>query len=162
MKKTLLLCGFAITLLFACQNKSNQTDNQNTGTAATATQQEPTAEGHEAHAEHSTAVKLNNGQKWPANSETTEGIKGMSSLLETLPEEPKTEDYHSLKTKLEKEFGTILQKCTMTGEAHDQLHNYLLPMKEMMEKLGSNSADEQREASNDLKTHLKEYEKYFQ
>lgn len=161
MKRTVLLFSIAIALFFACQNKSNQTDGQNTTTAP----KQDTAidmQNHEEHEERSSAVILNNGQKWKTNAETTDGMKKMSSLFETFAKQPKAEDYYSLKTKLEKEFDTILQKCTMTGEAHNQLHNYLLPMKELIGKLGSNSTEEQQEALDNLQAHLKEYDKYFQ
>lgn len=158
MKQTLTFLALITSLLISCKNNY---DTKNDGLTNTK-QQDPAAHNHEEHSEHSTAVTLNNGQKWPANAETTEGIRKMSSLLEAFSKEPKVEDYNSLKIKLENEFDMILQKCTMTGEAHDQLHNFLLPMKEIIEKLSSNSADEQKEASGNLKTHLKEYDKYFQ
>ena len=162
MKKALLISGVALTLLFACQNKSHQADDHNTETLPNAAQQDSLAKNHEKLAEHPVVVELNNGQKWAANKETTEGIKAMGNLVAAFPKEPSNEDYSSLKASLGKEFDTILQKCTMTGEAHNQLHNYLLPMKEMIEKLGSSSADQQKDALNMLKLHIKEYDVYFQ
>ena len=112
--------------------------------------------------EPSSAVVLNNGQKWTANAETTEGIKNMISLLETLPIDAPLEEYHSAHAKLEAEFQMIFRKCTMKGEAHDQLHNYLLPLKERIDKLDSSSLSDCKLAADELKIYLKAYDKYFQ
>ena len=144
MKNILFPTGLLILLLVAC-NKNNSSGIE--------------ASNHEVHA---TTVALNSGQKWNANPETTEGIAVMLSLFKTLPEKPTVEDYKNLKTELDKEFDMILQKCTMTGEANNQLHNYLLPLKERMEKLASNTIDEAKVASNDIQKYLGEYYSYFQ
>ena len=42
---------------------------------------------------------------------------------------------------LQAEFKAIFAKCTMTGESHNQLHNYLLPVKEQLDKLKAGSSD---------------------
>ena len=51
-----------------------------------------------------------------------------------------TTDSKKLSESLEQEFTIILQKCTMTGVAHEQLHNFLLPFrkKRYFEKLKRN------------------------
>jgi hypothetical protein len=158
MKKSLALLTLIVSLLLACKNSSDIPK----GNLKIKEKQDSVVGNHAGHSEHFAQVTLNNGQKWLANAETTEGLKKMSVLLQTLTNESKVENYNSLKTQLEKEFNSILQKCTMTGEAHNQLHNYLLPLKEMMEKFGSNSLEECKEASVDLKQHLQEYYNYFQ
>lgn len=144
MKQLLLLSGLFILLVAACKNNNSIT----------------TETSH--HAEHAALVALNNGQRWNANLETTAGIQKMSSLFKELPEQPTREDYKSLKSRLDHEFDMILQNCTMTGEAHDQLHNYLMPLKEMMGDLDSNSAEEAKMASDNIQHHLMEYDNYFQ
>lgn len=155
MKKSLMLLGMLTSLFFACKNSSEPAND-------TVTNKKQEATHH--HAEHSeqAPVLLNNGQKWSANAETTEGIKKIDALLEAFPDNAKTEDFHSLKIQLQNEFDTILQKCTMTGEAHNQLHNYLLPMQKMIEKLTSDSPEEYKTSLEKLKAHIAEYDNYFQ
>lgn len=107
------------------------------------------------------AVQTNNGQRWKANPETTAGIASMQAILAKY--EGKTGDAAArtaLQEELELAFQDIFKKCTMTGEAHEQLHNYLLPMKNMFEKIGS--ATESERALEQLKKHLAEYQNYFE
>ena len=110
---------------------------------------------HDNHLPHATSVALNDGKKWPANAETTEGIQKMTNLLEALPETATTDNINKLKKELETEFATILQKCTMTGEAHNQLHNYLLPMKELIDAIGAGSLEASHASAIALKQYLK-------
>ena len=60
---------------------------------------------------------------------------------------------------LKAEFEMIFKKCTMTGEAHEQLHNYLIPLKTKIENLSVKISDENTE---ELKKYLKDYFDYFQ
>jgi hypothetical protein len=47
----------------------------------------------------------------------------------------------------------------MTGEAHEQLHNYLIPLKTKIDGLSEGVTVEKTE---DFKTYLEEYFNYFQ
>lgn len=109
------------------------------------------------------AVQLDNGKRWLANSETTAGIADMQAILAKY--EGKTADASSRKTmraELETAFQDIFNQCTMQGSSHDQLHNYLLPMKALFEKIESETAGESEAAIGQLKHHLAEYQTYFQ
>ena len=155
MKILLILIGLFTTMLFACQN------NSNTVHEGEVEKQDSIIQHKEEHAELSNPVSLNNGEKWTANTATTEGIKKMTELINELSGQPKLEDYHALQVKLSTEFNQILQKCTMTGEAHNQLHNYLLPMKEMFDNLNSQDIEVCSHTLNKITQHLNEYENYF-
>ena len=142
MKTLLLLCILSTSLFFSCKNDSSANQQKN----------QPDPAVH---------VRLDNGQKWIANKETTEGINNMMVLVNALPAQPSVDDYHSLKSKLDEEFDAIIRKCTMEGEAHNQLHEYLMPLREIIERLGSNSTEKLKVASDDLGQYLKDYNKYF-
>jgi hypothetical protein len=114
------------------------------------------------HDHNHPGITLNNGEKWSANPETTQGIKNMTNLIAALPADPTSEEYHALHASLEQEFEMIFEKCTMTGEAHNQLHNYLLPLKDMVGALDTDSKEECRETTVLIKEHLEEYGNYFQ
>ena len=107
------------------------------------------------------AVTLNNGERWDANPETTQGVMKMAKMVESFPDDASPVDYHTLKIGLEEEFGTILRKCTMKGEAHDQLHNYLVPLREMFSDLASDDATRSKIAVDKLRYHLRSYGDYF-
>lgn len=158
MKRTSFFLSLCTFLLFACQNSSKQAE----APAEPTTAQDHTQIHDHEHEVVSNQVVLNNGEKWPANAETTEGIRKMSTLLNALPAESKLEDYHALKTTLENAYDEIIHKCTMTGEAHNQLHNFILPINEMIQELGSEDATKCKAVVDKLKKHLEEYGNYFQ
>ncbi|MCB0484283.1 MAG: hypothetical protein KDC37_06945 [Flavobacteriales bacterium] len=107
-------------------------------------------------AEQPAAVTLDNGARWKANPETTEGIAKMRLLIEGA-ENAESLDVEVLRDMLHKEFRMIFQKCTMEGEAHEQLHNYLFPLKDKMEKM--QGTPEEIAA---FKAYLDDYATYFE
>lgn len=106
-------------------------------------------DGEHKHAKVQTTVKLDNGKKWKANPETITGVNNMLALVENGMAGKMTT--RNLYDTLKVEFKMIFDKCTMTGESHDQLHNYLLPLKDRMDKLKEDGAND-----NDLKE-MQEY-----
>lgn len=106
-------------------------------------------------------LSLNNGSLWSANVETTTGINNMINLMNSFSDKESTEAYTTLKNNLEAEFNTILKECTMKGESHNQLHNFLVPMKEMFEGIDSSDLEICKINFNTLNKHLTEYTKYF-
>lgn len=121
-------------------------------------------EDHHDHAEHAGAnaeagsgpVQLDNGKKWEANPETTQGIEAMAAIVDGY--DANTSDAAVLKEELDAEFKEIFAKCTMTGEAHDQLHNYLLPLKKKLEALGAEPTNDELA---DLRQYLGTFSSYF-
>ena len=103
------------------------------------------------------AVQLDNGKRWKANPETTQGIAAMSAILDEHAKKPMAKTV--LKDTLEAEFQMIFQKCTMTGEAHNQLHNYLIPLHRMLSAMDERSGEKEIVAMRD---HLQAYGKYFE
>ncbi|PKP13412.1 MAG: hypothetical protein CVU08_05475 [Bacteroidetes bacterium HGW-Bacteroidetes-3] len=150
MKKVtvLILAILATILVVSCnQNKKQQTT-------------EPVQTVEESH-ESEAVLKLNNGDLWMANAETTEGIQKMNQFVANFTDMENMEAYPELKSKLEAEFGTIISKCTMTGEAHDQLHTYLLPMKLLFKDLAAEDIATRKLSLEKLTKHLSEYSAYF-
>lgn len=107
-------------------------------------------------------VQLNGENKWVANPETTSGIKKMQYLMSTFSNKESIKAYASLKEELQTEFTTIFNKCTMKGEAHNQLHNYLKPMIEIFKGLESTDLDVCKANFNLMNTHLDKYKNYFE
>jgi len=116
----------------------------------------------EEHHHETGAVQLNDGKKWEANLETTEGIKKMQELMSAFSDKESTEGYASLKGTLETEFTMIFEKCTMKGESHNQLHNYLKPMLGLFDGLVADDLDTNKKSYETMNTHLSHYENYFE
>lgn len=145
MKPRFKLVLTLLTLvLFACQQK----ENTKKVLVETPLEQAPATEFP--------AVSLNEGKMWEANAETTEGIVKMYQMIDDFSIEE--ENSEALITELKAEFTMIFQKCTMTGEAHEQLHNYLLPLKVKIDKFSKESTAENLD---DVKKYLKEYGYFF-
>jgi hypothetical protein len=107
-------------------------------------------------------IHLNNGAKWQANPETTEGIHKMVDITNQFPTNASLEDYHLLKTKMEEQLQQVFDACTMSGEAHAQLHNYLLPLGKLIEYLSSKDIEFCSMSFQEIKEHLAEYGNYFE
>lgn len=105
-------------------------------------------------------VSLNQGQRWLANPETTAGIKEMLMAIEQASTGTQYVDYRALHQRLEEAFQNIFKQCTMQGEAHNQLHNYLLPMKDLFAAI--KDSPDQSQAVEDLENYLLEYKRYFE
>ncbi|MCU0350295.1 hypothetical protein [Flavobacterium filum] len=131
--------------LYSCQQK----ENNNEAVVETAMEQEDDFQFP--------TVSLNEGQLWEANAETTQGIKNMQQLITDYSTESGNSE--ELISNLKAEFSMIFKKCTMTGEAHEQLHNYLIPLKTKIDGLSEGVTVEKTE---DFKTYLEEYFNYFQ
>jgi len=112
--------------------------------------------------EKGSKIQLNGGKLWSANYETTQGILNMQRLLNTFSGEESLEAYATLKSNLEKEFGTIITKCTMEGESHNQLHNFLVPMKDLFNNLGSSDLTTCKKSFKTLEKYLASYSSYFE
>ncbi len=111
MKKVIILI-LATVLVMSCNNDKNKKQEG----------AEPIQSEKDTHISE-TSLKLNNGDLWVANSETSEGIKHMTQLITNFTDTENRQAYLDLKAKLEGEFGNIITKCNMTGESHEQLHN---------------------------------------
>lgn len=107
-------------------------------------------------------IELNHGSPWLANAETTDGIFSMIELMDSFSDKENVSAYNELALSLNKEFNDIFKNCTMTGAAHDQLHNYLLPLKEIMEGLRSSELKICEASFTDLEQHLRQYFEYFE
>ena len=107
-------------------------------------------------------LSLDNGKRWVANPETTEGINAMIQLMDSFSEQDNAASYKALSDSLESEFTLIFKRCTMKGEAHNQLHNFLFPMKAKFKDLASTDLAECKMTFDELKTHLAAYSSYFE
>lgn len=113
------------------------------------------------HHGEATAVQLDNGKKWVANPETTQGIANMVAQVNAFQGSDEA-GYDQLAGQLNNEFQLIFKNCTMKGEGHEQLHNYLLPMKAMLEDLEEGPVAERQKSLGALEQYLATYSNFFE
>ena len=106
-------------------------------------------------------ISLNNGNPWKASPETTNGIENMKKIMASFNIDSNLNLYDKLVDDLTEEFLIILEKCTMKGESHDQLHNYLLPIKIMFKDLLNTNIKERQKTFYKLSSHLENYKYFF-
>ena len=136
-----------VTLIFFTSCSNQASDNKNTQT--------------EVHVAQSTKVTLVGGEKWKVNFATTKGINNMISLIEGINSKSSLSDYQKLGADMKTEFQHIFQRCDMTGEAHNQLHNYLQPMPPLFKDLTEGDLKNCQLAVKKIENHLEEFNTYF-
>ena len=163
MKKSLVI--FSLLAMFSCKNEhkehkkeSKQSVEQNLESA------------HEHHEDHlDTAyqndwvanMQLDNDNKWQANNETNEGVLKMQNILKSY-ETNSLEEYHSLATELNEVKNYVVKECTMTGPSHDNLHVWLHPLIEKIEKLlNAESLDDAAKLKLSIQENIAAYYTYF-
>ena len=143
MKK--VLYALSVILMISCQSSTtNEVEAKNENG------KQNKAEHH--HHDEPLKVSLNDGKRWKANLETTQGIANMQELVSTFSTDKAS--YNQLHMELVEEFKLIFKRCTMKGEAHDQLHNYLIPLKGMIDNISDDNIRE-------IQDYLATYSTYF-
>lgn len=170
MQKFKLLFFFVLlTGLVACDNSNSvdpgaETENTSEPKKANKSTMIPGADNTASSAAPEFSIQLDNGKKWQANVETSEGVNQMmASVKKAISKEISTiEDYRALGASLQTAFNGIFKNCTMTGEAHDQLHNFLLPMVDMVKTFEQKELAACEKTLPEIKTHLGSYYDFFE
>jgi hypothetical protein len=157
MKKFKLLLPVVLLVLVACNNQESKKE-ENHDNHQKAEMKDEQKSNKEVHEETAGKVQLDNGKKWKANPETITGINNMSRLVQN-GITGKVE-VAKLYDSLQVEFKAIFDKCTMTGESHNQLHIYLLPLKGRLDKLKAGNSG--MEILEELQVHLLTFKNYFE
>lgn len=98
---------------------------------------------------------------WQANEATTAGVHKMLDILDDFDLNSTSVEYNELYQKLENEMIIIFSKCNMEGEAHNQLHNFLLPAYDHIKIFKDGELNACRENYKALKRQLGIYPIYF-
>lgn|SRR5690554_1716759 len=163
MKKTILTAAVLSVLLMSCKdNKSTSSETEIV--QETEVVQEQVNEEEKPVLDNSwiNDIQLDeNGNKWNANIETTQGVNKMLGLITEV--NPKTvEEYHKLASKLNEEKNIVIKKCDMVGPSHDNLHVFLHPLIDKIAALSEVSTEEKgSEITANIKENLEEYNNYF-
>jgi len=72
-------------------------------------------------------------------------------------------DFTQLGASLQKNIDLLTSNCTMEGKAHDELHKWLLPYIDMVDKLNkSKNNDEALNTLEEIKVSYKSFNIYFE
>lgn len=164
MKKAILTTVIISALLIGCtENKTTTQQGLVETEMAQEHDTEPTHEkmGISLNNSWVKEIKLDNGNKWMANLETTQGVNEMLGLLKD--NNPRTvEEYHQLASKLEDTKNVLVKECTMEGPSHDNLHIFLNPLIGKIDELGKVTTMEKgNEIIASIQENLNEYNNYF-
>ena len=166
MKKTLLSIAMVAFILSSCNNnkKAENATEQNI-------QEKVETVSHENHETHQASsvlnnnwineIQMDNGAKWAANIETTNGINDMLKFISEAKTET-VEGYLNLADKLNSRKNTLVKECSMTGPSHDNLHIFLHPLIEKIDVLlETKSTEEGTETLKSITDNLNAYTTYF-
>jgi len=115
-------------------------------------------ENSAAHHEHQIEtdelqIPLNNGLRWEMDDHTRSMFKAMADRVEAGGE------VKAVGSGLQSDLDSLIQGCTMTGEAHDQLHVFLTHLIPAIQEVSESGSDESLKNVEEL---LNEYPKYFE
>ncbi|MGJ8662223.1 MAG: MBL fold metallo-hydrolase [Marinicella sp.] len=96
---------------------------------------------------------LNQGAKWQMDSHTRTMFQQMSQRVAT------GGDLIGLGEALNGDLQQLIQGCTMTGAAHDQLHVFLMPYMSAVKNLSEHGS---KDAFQEVKHALDDYQNYFE
>ena len=113
------------------------------------------------HQQDNSPIVLDNGQKWTIISSMDVYLQEMEDLVANFKGES-LEDHQDLAKELKENIALLTANCTMKGQAHDELHKWLLPYIELVDnysKVDSKQAAAEHFAK--VKNSFEEYNKYF-
>ncbi len=153
MKKIIISATVFSLLLAACSSNTGQQTTKQAG-----------KETHEEHSKHEEAEKivLNHGEKWKVDAHMMEHIRTMDNQINTVAKS-ETKDFKALSKSLQGSIDLLTSNCTMEGQAHDELHKWLLPYIDMVNELSETTNQEKAaEQFAQIQQSFKTFHQYFQ
>ena len=145
LKIKIAFLATVVLLIFSCNTKSKEEKTTEIKT-----------EEHQ-HSESET-IQLNNGEKWKVDDNMMLHIRNMEKDVDHFDQEKDT-NYSLLADKLKTNIDILTSNCTMKGQAHDELHKWLVPYIELVDSFSEEkSANQFTEIQNSFKT----FNQYFQ
>lgn len=106
-------------------------------------------------------IVLNEGKKWQANKETTDGVNAMLKSINEATTST-TSDYIKLGDRLNDIKNTVIKECTMEGASHDNLHIWLHSLIEKIELLQKvENTEVGKQITSNIEKHLEGYYNFF-
>lgn len=119
----------SVFILFSCNNKPKTETNKQVSTKE-----------HQ-HSDDE-AIQLNEGKKWKVDENMMLHIREMEKTVGSF-DKNKPEKYPVLADNLKKNLDLLTSNCTMKGQAHDELHKWLLPFIDLANAFSKDKSAEQ-------------------
>lgn len=107
-------------------------------------------------------MELDNGERWVVNEEMKPYLSASETLVTGYLGQA-SEDNRQLATDLKTQYKELIKSCTMTGKSHDELHKWLYPYINLVEKLNETTS---KAEADELVAHINEsfdvYHQFFQ
>ena len=145
----MMLFSTIVVLALSCNSGSKETEKNN----ETPTETTVKAEHH--HDEHEEIV-LNNGEKWKVDDNMMEHIRNMEKDVTAFAGNS-DKNYAQLVTNLKTNLDLLTSNCTMKGQAHDELHKWLVPYMELVDNLEKEASEAQFKAIQNSYTTFNQY-----
>lgn len=145
-----LLVIASIILITACSHFEHHHDN---------------SANHDAHSSHATGevplkLKLNGNDKWLMDAHTRSVTADMVDRFTSIEvENQNQEDLTKLGEQLSQDLDKLIQGCTMKGDAHNSLHDFLGSFMPALEQLKTTGTVDSAKHVEHL---LTEYQHYFE
>jgi len=145
MKITILLI-ISSFILFSCNQTSEKTTQK---------------EEHQHHAD-SENIELDNGEKWFVNDEMKPFVLESENIVKSYTA-LNSSDYENLAAQLKEQNAGLIKSCTMKGKSHDELHKWLHPYIDLLNKLSKAETKEEAEhLIAEINESFQTYHTYFQ
>lgn len=130
MKKlNFIFVGALLLSTFSCSSKSESKKD------LSQSDKELESEIH-SHDLDSEKIVLNKGEKWEVEVKMMKIIRGIESDAVNFKGKSLSE-YTILADSLDSKLNNLTSNCTMTGQAHDELHKWLVPFMEKVDSFAS-------------------------
>lgn len=106
-------------------------------------------------------LRDDNGNPWEVQFSTDSLVRVMQDKVSSFEDGSSLDEYAALKGDLNEDFSEIFNRCNMTGEAHNQLHNYLIPLRNEIRKINDTINDSNPSQIHEIRSYLSEFERYF-
>ena len=122
-------------------------------------------EEHHHHDDEADAIQMDGDKKWVVVPEMMKYIRNIEDAVVEFSKKENTsfDDYKNLAQQIEKNLGDLTSNCTMTGQAHDELHKWLVPFLDLSKEFSESK--NQEEAKNNfqkVKESFEVFNKYFE
>lgn len=146
MKKYIIITVVAcISMAYGCSDPITKENNE-----TVKAQQEPISASTESEHHHTegAGIELNNGHKWKVEVEMMKYIINMQSDVKQFSEanNKNLNNYITLGAGLQKNIDLLTSNCTMEGKAHDELHKWLLPYIDTVDKFNKSKNESDNQA----------------
>lgn len=114
------------------------------------------------HDEENQSIELNKGEKWNVDEHMLTHIRTMEKDVISFAKIEK-KDYNVFAEKLQSSIDLLTSNCTMTGQAHDELHKWLLPYMDQVSALSEATNEKDAEKQFEIiQSSFITFNQYFQ